>query len=70
MSAKKYVNKIVFTIVLLCITTSSLQAQEDFGDDTDDNTPASSIDFYVPLLLVTAVGLGYLLLRQKTKINR
>lgn len=70
MNTKKYLNKLVFTIVLVCSTTLSVTAQEDFGDDTDDTTPAANVDVYTPMLLVAAIGLGYFLCTRRAKVNR
>jgi Sec-independent protein secretion pathway component TatC len=34
-------------------------AQEEFSDDTDDITPAASIDNYIPLVLVLVIYFAY-----------
>ena len=67
MNTKRYINRFFFTVVLVCFTSLPLNAQEDFGDDTNDNTPAASIDFYTPLLLISAIGLGYFLLHKRIR---
>lgn len=67
MNKNNYFTKIIFTVVLVCFTSVAVVAQEDFGDDTVDNPPATSIDFYTPLLLVGAIGLGYVLLNKRVK---
>jgi len=65
MNKKRYFRKVIFTIVFVCFTSLTITAQENFDDDTNDTTPAASIDFYTPLLLVSAIGFGYFLLNRK-----
>lgn len=65
MNKKRYFTKVIFTIVFVCFTSLTVSAQEDFEDDTDDTTPAASIDFYTPVLLLSAIGFGYFLLNRK-----
>lgn len=64
---KIYFKKIIFTMAFVCLTSSTVMAQEDFEDDTED-VPGAAIDFYTPLLLVSAIGFGFYLIR-KSKVK-
>jgi|APLak6261693694_1056211.scaffolds.fasta_scaffold33850_1 heme/copper-type cytochrome/quinol oxidase subunit 3 len=70
MTKNKYFAKIFFSIVFVCFTSLTVSAQEDFGDDTNDTTPPASIDFYTPILLASAIGLGCFVLNKKMKTNK
>lgn len=66
---KKYFKKIIFTAAFVCLTSSTMMAQEDFEDDTGD-VPAAAIDFYTPLLLISALGIGCYFFLGKSKIKQ
>ncbi|MEY2693556.1 MAG: hypothetical protein RIT03_1948 [Bacteroidota bacterium] len=55
-----------FAVLLAVLVTTSSYAQDlpEFEDDVVDN-PVAPIDDYLPLALLTAVGLGWVLLRKK-----
>lgn len=55
-----------FAVLLAVVVTASTYAQDlpDFEDDVVDN-PVAPIDDYLPIALLTAVGLGWVLLRKK-----
>ncbi|MEN9322312.1 MAG: hypothetical protein RL699_92 [Bacteroidota bacterium] len=55
-----------FAVLLAVLVTASTYAQDlpEFEDDVVDN-PVAPIDDYLPLALLTAVGLGWVLLRKK-----
>jgi hypothetical protein len=55
-----------FAVLLAVLVTASTYAQDlpEFEDDVVDN-PVVPIDDYLPLALLTAVGLGWVLLRKK-----
>ncbi|MFZ4436527.1 MAG: hypothetical protein ACOYOR_08475 [Flavobacterium psychrophilum] len=57
---------IYFAVLLAVLVTASTYAQDlpEFEDDVVDN-PVAPIDDYLPLALLTAVGLGWVLLRKK-----
>ncbi|MFM2265685.1 MAG: hypothetical protein RLZ77_1105 [Bacteroidota bacterium] len=56
----------LFAVLLAVLVTASTYAQDlpEFEDDVVDN-PVAPIDDYLPLALLTAVGLGWVLLRKK-----
>ena len=59
----------LFAVLLAVLVTASTYAQDSddfplFEEDVVDN-PVAPIDDYLPLALLTAVGLGWVLLRKK-----
>mgnify|MGYP000394934850 CR=1 FL=1 len=60
-----------FAVLLALLVTVSTYAQDlpEFEDDVVDN-PVAPIDDYLPLALLTAVGLGWVLLRKKNIIHK
>ena len=57
-----------FAVLLAMLVTVSTYAQDppEFEDDVVDNPPAAPIDDYLPPALLIAVGLGWVLLRERT----
>lgn len=59
--------KLYYVVVALALTTSGFSQEEGGGDVDDTGTPpAAPIDNYVPVALIAAAGLGYVLLRKKS----
>ena len=60
-----------FAVLFAVLVTVSTYAQDlpEFEDDVVDNPPAAPIDDYLPLALLKAVGLGWVLLRKKNIIH-
>ena len=68
MKVKTQTIKKLITLVLLYFIHIPLWAQEFFEDDTiDEQLPVADIDGYLVILLITAMGLGYVYLYRKIK---
>lgn len=70
MKGKRVTKKALLTLALLCFINSPLWAQEFFEDDVYDTTPPADIDDSLIILLITAIGLGYVFLIRKVKIRK
>jgi amino acid permease len=59
----------ILTVAFVIVPFFTAMAQENFGDDVDDITPAAPIDDYVWLMLVVAIYLAFRFFKQKQIIN-
>ena len=59
--------KLYYVVVALALTTSGFSQEEGGGDVDDTGTPpAAPINDYVPVALLAAAGLGYVLLHKRS----
>jgi len=64
---KKY-SKLNYFLFAFCLYTLPILAQGSgtgFDDDVVDNAPTASINNYLPLLVLIALVIGFILLRKK-----
>lgn len=66
---KKFIHKLLYTLIFVLTPVCSALAFDDFDDDVDDLLPMAPIDDYVFVLLIAAIAITFWFFKKQQKAH-